>query len=140
MPVKYKSVVRPWVSDLSYKMQAVLLSALRGPDGIPKEDICKKFTRNLRGVILFPAIPNPPIGSFMNGGYIDAESCYQFVHHLDHYPNHWVTHFAHACEIVGYKHPDDEIATWWGNLYAGIVQDGMHMRLESCDDMERRLA
>lgn len=28
----------------------------------------------------------------------------EFLASIDHYPNHWLLHFMHACEIVGYKH------------------------------------
>lgn len=47
-----KCVVLPWVATLSFKEQTVLLSALRGCDGIDKEDISKQFTRKFRAAIL----------------------------------------------------------------------------------------
>lgn len=38
------SVVKLWVSELSFKQQTVLLSALRGCDGRSKKDISKAIT------------------------------------------------------------------------------------------------
>lgn len=52
-------VVRPWLADLTYKQQTVLLSAIRGCDGAAKEDMNKKFVRAYRSVLLHNAAPRP---------------------------------------------------------------------------------
>lgn len=131
------SVVREWIAELPFKMQAVLLSALRGCDGKPKEDPSKKLTRALRGVMLYPAVSERPDNSFM-GGDLDGNHIDVFLKNLDHYPVHWLLHFAHACEIVGYFHPDAVTRAGWYGLYAE-VGDALHLRPETKDQLCVRL-
>ncbi len=133
------SVVRPWLADCcSFKMQAVLLSALRGCDGLPKEDISKQITRKYRSVLFFPAEKEIAKRTFMNTDGATPEIIQQFCSHLDHYPMHWLMHFTHAIEIVGYKHPDIDIRNWWGRLYSNICC-GLHVRPETVEECNYRL-
>ena len=134
------SVVRSWVHEsCTLKQQTVLLSALRGCDGIRKEDISKKFTRKFRNVILLAADRDSPKspGTFMYDKVTDVD-IEQFINHLDHYPMHWLMHFTHAVEIVGYKHPIDEISHWWYKLYLGIGS-GLHFNVELESQLDNRL-
>ncbi len=48
------SVVKYWITELSWKQQTVILSALRGCDGKSKEDISKPVTRFFRHLIPRP--------------------------------------------------------------------------------------
>ena len=41
----------------------------------------------------------------------------EFMTNLDPYPMHWLMHFLHACEIVGYKHSDRNIRDFWSDFY-----------------------
>lgn len=137
-----ESVVRAWVANCcSFKEQAVLLSALRGCDGIPKEDISKKFTRKLRATMLYPAtihVMSREVDSYMKT-VITKDDVTYFVKHLDHYPMHWVMHFAHACEIVGYRHPNNEIQSFWMDVYQRMVCEGLHLHKEFLCDLDARL-
>ena len=137
-----KSVVRPWLAyHCSFKEQAVVLSALRGCDGIPKEDISKKFTRKLRSVLFYPAMVNvmsDEVDKYMKST-ITSGDMDQFVRHLDHYPMHWVLHFAHACEIVGYRHPDSRIGDFWKDVYVRMVREGLHLNPETIEQLDSRL-
>lgn len=132
------SVVRPWVGNLPFKMQAVLLSALRGCDGKERDDKAKKLTRTMRGVLLLPAVSNAEIGSFMNDPPTGEETD-AFLKDLDHYPMHWLMHFTHAAEIIGYQHPDKEISFWWRGLYYAIATEGLHLLPETQEMLWNRL-
>lgn len=130
-----RDVVRPWLCDLTYKQQTVLLSAIRGCDGAGKEDLSKKFVRAYRSVLLFNAAPGA--GQFMHPS-IQVEDIEKFLNSLDHYPMHWLMHFTHAVEIVGYNHPQKDIRNWWYNLYLGIVS-ALHLLPESFSENNARL-
>lgn len=135
------SVVKAWVGDLlSFKQQTVLLSALRGCDGKPKEDVSKILTRKLRGEILLSAdtVSKSTPGTFMGAPDDMATAANKFVANLDHYPVHWLMHFAHAVEIVGYYHPDPTTAKWWLSLYEAILA-ALHVSPESKAQNEERL-
>lgn len=133
-----RTVVQDWVSHLPFRMQAVLLSALRGCDGKPKEDPSKKLTRKLRGVMLHPAFSDVALGTFLNDE-VRKEHVAHFLRNLDPYPMHWLMHFAHATEIVGYYHPDDEIRRWWQGIYGGICE-AMHLVPEPKEMLDHRLS
>ncbi len=100
-----ESDVHEWVSDLPFKMQAVLLSALRGCDGVRKEDPSKALVRKYRALILKPAAGSTP-RSFMHDNVTQSD-VELFLSDIDHYPLHWYIHFMHAAEIVGWYKPDD---------------------------------
>lgn len=135
-----ESVVKSWIADIPFKMQVVLLSALRGCDGIPKEDISKQITRAFRSVLLFPAVTNHnDPNMFMSvDPDLDKHIAY-FSQHLDHYPNHFVTHLIHAFEIVGYKHPDLDVRNLWFAGYKACAE-GMHLRIEAEHSLDERLS
>lgn len=69
---------------------------------------------------------------------ITGEDVEKFVNQLDHYQMHWLMHFLHAVEIVGYHHPHAELRAWWHDLYLTIV-DALHLRPESFEDNQTRL-
>ncbi|MCT2398488.1 hypothetical protein [Novosphingobium mangrovi (ex Huang et al. 2023)] len=62
----------------------------------------------------------------------------QYLRELDALPHHFQLHFMHAAEIVGYKHPDEEIRAWWHGTYLRLVHD-MHLWPETEDQLDRRL-
>ena len=123
------SVVKSWVGDIPWMCQSVLFCALRGCDGVPKEDASKHITRAIRHVVLNNAKND---GSFMN---VDPPSQ---LPTLDQYPYHWVTHVMHAVEIIGYCHPDASVRARWAGLYADFCY-ALHVPPESVADMLKRL-
>ena len=131
-------VVNDWLNVCSLKQQTVLLSALRGCDGKMKEDYSKPFTRKLRSVLLRNAGGVQTKGKFM-ADFVGNEELSAFISNLDHYPMHWLLHFLHAIEIVGYKHPDKLIRDFWYNLYYEIV-NALHLSVESESALDVRLA
>ncbi len=61
-----------------------------------------------------------------------------FLANLDPYPLHWLLHFAHACEIVGYKHPQPLVRFYWSSLY-DLICCSFHMEPEKEEDLDLRL-
>ena len=128
------SVVKDWVSNLTWKQQTVLFCALRGCDTAEKNDPAKFIVRNLRGTVLNNA--GTPDGEFMQ--YTEVNLVDFTKNNLDAYPIHFILHVAHAAEIIGYKHPDPEVRAYWYNVYETIVH-AFHMNVESVQQMEYRL-
>lgn len=164
-----KSVLQDWVMTLPMMQQAVLCSALRGPDGVSKLSNVKVPLRFFRGVILNPADPElieqGRLDVFMtfNLGYYDPDEgtgyvkdgvafsrfqaiCAEFLSDLDQYNIHFLTHFMHAIEIVGYKYgrgklvggPELQIREQWNWLYAELCR-ALHVYPESIDQLNERL-
>ena len=140
-------------------MQAVLLSAIRGPDGITKETPAKNLLRWYRRCVLISAfdkvaITNPvdPRGGSFTGPSLAAceldelgwwqlgmdKVVTEYLKDCDQYPLHYHLHFLHAVEIVGYKHPYPKIRAWWFSTYKRMVHD-MHMLPESETLLDERL-
>lgn len=61
-----------------------------------------------------------------------------YLSHLDELPHHFQLHFMHAAEIVGYKHPDEPLRSWWNRLYRRLAND-MHLNPETAMQMDKRL-
>lgn len=117
-------------------MQSVLITACRGPDGIRKDHPVKVLIRFLRRSFLICAFDgkvrwspyDPGGGSFTgplhlrnpNGGedhpyehgHID-KFIEIYLRHVDELPHHFQLHLMHAAEILGYKHPDDDVRRFW---------------------------
>lgn len=128
-------VLQDWLDELSLKQQTVLLSALRGCDGVRKNDISKIVSRYLRSVILKNAAT--PTSSFMSTS-TKWEDIVAFRKDMDAYPTHYILHFIHAAEIIGYFHPDVEVSSFWLDAYYLFV-DAMHLNVESKEINQWRL-
>lgn len=153
-----KSVFQEWTSALPMMQQTVLLTAVRGPDGLPKYGPCKYLLRWFRRCILLSAMDKRALttpyenngGSFTGpsitikpGQENDWEELMEpliagYLQSLDAIPHHFQLHFMHAAEILGYKHPDTRIREWWCALYLRLVKD-MHLYPESEQQMDERL-
>ena len=134
-----ESVVKGWLAlHCTFKQQTVLLSALRGCDGKPKDDPSKTLTKALRDAVLYSADKDRKPGSFMSPEDVVAK-LEAFLADLDHYPVHWLMHFAHACEIIGYKHPDIWIRRRWLTLYRAICEK-LNVMPEDPELLDARLA
>lgn len=135
------TVIRPWVSELPWKQQGVLLCACRGVDGFPKEHVSKPLTRAYRQTLMLCAdMDLAATGSaFMSTQPLDRELADNFMNfQLDSYPMHWLLHFIHAIEIVGYKHPIPSTRKFWFDLYIRIVKS-LHLHPEAEWEMDNRL-
>ncbi len=157
------NVMQPWVEDLSFMQQTVLLAAIRGPDGVPKYGPTKLLLRWYRRCILLSAMDgkvlempfDPGGGSFTGPNYEPVSKAVaemighdwrqsmasivgEYLRELDAIPHHFQLHFLHAVEIVGYKHPDSDIRCWWFGTYERLVHD-MHLWPETEAQLDRRL-
>ena len=135
MQYKGKCVVREWVFNLSFKQQTVLLCALRGCDNVDKYDLSKEFIRALRNVVLYNAGVE---GSEFVTSNATIESAKEFSKCMDKYPIHFILHFVHAAEVIGYNHPEKEVADWWLKVYEVFV-NAFHMNLETKEENDVRL-
>jgi hypothetical protein len=132
------SVLQEWVADLGLRHQGVLMSCIRGCDNVPKEDATKLLARCLRAAVLRSFDERPT--SFIE--HVDfAELRLRMVAVLqnhDHYPVHYLMHLMHGAEIIGYKHPNEEIARRWRWFYTKLAQC-FHLFPETGYDLEIRL-
>lgn len=150
-----KSVLQDWTQNLTMMQQTVLLTAIRGPDGLPKYGCVKMLLRWYRRCVLLSAMdgkvlenPYDNNGGSFTGPSIDTESeiwelpmnnlVSQYLRELDAIPHHFQMHFMHSAEILGYKHPNTRIRAWWKNVYSRLVND-MHLSPELEEDMDGRL-
>lgn len=132
-----KSVVQDWLSgdNISWKQQTVVLSSLRGCDGQSKYDLSKKLTRQLRSTILHNA--GAADTSFMRNT-MTLEEVRELAEDSDKYPIHYYMHALHACEVIGFKHPDKEIREWFNGAYL-IMVDALHLKPETEEECDYRL-
>lgn len=135
------SLLRDWVCELPLMMQGVLVAAVRGCDGIDKEDVTKPLVREYRLCIMRNAKPMADL--LGKGGFMDMAPSFngrvkQLCNNLDKYPLHFITHLMHAAEIIMHKHPDAQVRGRWSKLYYGIV-DALHLQPESAHEMDKRL-
>jgi hypothetical protein len=151
-----QSVVQEWVAELPFQMQAVLLMALRGPDGIEKKSPAKQLLHALRGCILHPAfdmeetIPTDKDGDYQWNCYMVHPECIKslwfdrvvndFFADVDKYPMHFLMHLLHAIEILGYEYPYDMgVTTKWAVLYNYWCEQ-YHLRPETRYELHNRLS
>lgn len=127
-------VLQDWLQSLSYKQQSVLLSALRGCDGVRKNDPSKAVVRQLRNDILKNADGQE---AFMSNKR-DWKAIQKLTTHMDRYPMHYIMHGIQAMEILGYYHPDPEIAEYWNNAYTLFVRK-LHLQPETKAENAERL-
>lgn len=151
------NVVQSWVSRLPMMQQTVLLTAVRGPDGLPKYHPAKYVLRWYRRCILLSALDGKVLtdpvdqngGSFTGpstGGSSDPsewaplmdDRVTDYLRSLDEVPHHFQMHLMHAVEILGYKHPVPQIRAWWHAVYVRLVHD-MHLWPETEDQLDARL-
>ncbi len=150
------NVLQPWLSDLPVMQQTVLLTAIRGPDVIAKYHRVKFLLRWFRRCVLMSAMDgrvlltpvDPGGGSFTGPSYLSDKSAdwpvmmegqvSDYLTATDELPHHFQMHFMHATEILGYKHPDDTIRSFWYLTYVRLVRD-MHLYPESRDQLDERL-
>lgn len=134
-------IIRAWAAALGLRHQGVLVSAVRGCDSVERECPSKYLVRVFRGVLL-----NAYCGDIYKSSSFmvpfDSETwdheAADFLRSIDHFPNHWILHFMHACEIVGYKHPDDTIRLAFLNMYEKLVRK-FHLMPETEGELDRRL-
>lgn len=134
------SVLQEWVQRLTFMQQSVLITAMRGPDGIAKDHVSKLLIRWLRRCVLYSAFnskqqgqpfaftdPFTPGGGSFTGPSLPSHVVPEptpdwrremdlvlrdYLATLDEVPHHFQLHFMHAAEIVGYEYHKDEYPPW----------------------------
>ncbi|WP_210269133.1 hypothetical protein [Tardiphaga robiniae] len=151
-------VIQEWIHALPLMQQTVLLTAIRGPDGIGKYHPVKYLLRWFRRCTLYSAMdrrilktPFEDGGGSFTGPSFDIsrhgrvnvttwmdELAGEYLRSLDELPHHFQMHFMHAAEILGYKHPDAAVRAWWEKTYLRLVHD-LHLWPETVEQLDRRL-
>ena len=150
-------VTQEWTHSLTCMQQTVLLTAVRGPDGVAKYHPVKFLLRWYRRCVLLGALdhnvfqtPYEQGGGSFTGPSYGADTAHsdwevqmatvldRYLQSLDELPHHFQLHLMHAAEIVGYKHPDRKIRRWWNHVYRELVND-MHLNVESETELDYRL-
>lgn len=139
--IQIEPVLHDWVCRLPFQMQALLLTAMRGPDENNKFNAAKKIIRYLRGVVIKPAGDwnGTNDNDFMWGDYdMFQDFCLEFWQDHDQYPHHFIMHLVHCAEVVGYKLHDKLIRKEWSKFYLDAC-DAFHMTPETEQQMDDRL-
>lgn len=151
-------VTQAWTHSIPMMQQSVLLSAIRGPDGLAKYGGgAKMLLRWLRRCVLLSAMDGKVLADPIeaNGGSFTGPSLdgpdeedhwsdrmqahvNDYLRQIDALPHHFQMHFLHAAEIIGYKHPDAQIRLFWNRLYLRLVND-FHLWPETEEQMDSRL-
>ncbi len=156
-----RSVLQDWVTELPMMQQTVLLTAVRGPDGLRKYHPTKYLLRWYRRCILLSALDGKVLEDPIepNGGSFTGPSCVhriptvaiaddwpgqmddhvtEYLRSLDEVPLHFHLHLMHAVQILGYKHPNQQTRDWWRHVYNRLVHD-MHLWPETEEQLDARL-
>ena len=136
MNTEGRPVIQEWAWKLSWKQQAVMLSALRGCDMADKEDPAKPFCRRLRGAVLLSGGADDNC-EFMRSD-IGLDDIIKFTKQIDRYPVHFLLHLIHAAEVIGFNHPEKTEADFWRAFYHNMVQ-AFHMYPETKEQNDFRL-
>lgn len=144
------SVQPLWMRALPLQQQSVLFLGARGPDGTAKFHPCKPVVIAYRATVFIAA----KYGRSLNWGekadtfmsldiFADADRWDQAVatwfENNGSLPHHYLLHFYHGVEILGYKHPDVRFRDRWLGFYYKAC-DEMHVRQETEEQMDKRLA
>lgn len=136
-----ESVLHNWVHELTFQMQALLLTAMRGPDENNKYNAAKAIIRYLRSAVIKPAGDwhGENDNDFMWGDYSKFNDyAAAFWQDHDEYPHHFIMHLIHCAEVVGYKHPEKTTSNYWFTFYTNAC-DAFHMSPETEQEMDDRL-
>lgn len=144
------SIIQDWAAELGLRHQGVLVSAIRGCDGMLREDSSKHLVRFYRACLLKSHCEHPRDASSYMIWPKDCQNLRQWDYEFkkggfDHYPMHWLTHFIFAAEIVGYHYPETcpldstvPVKHFWGLFYKRMVRR-LHLNPETKEELDARL-
>ena len=143
------SVQPAWATRLSIQQQSVLFLACRGPDGVGKRHDCKPLVVAYRACALVAAKYARQLewgehgDSFMSMAEFSKDHIWKilvdnFFRSHDSLPHHFLMHFYHGAQILGFKHPDVRVRDRWAAFYERAVEE-MHLSPETEAEMDKRL-
>lgn len=132
--------------ELPLREQGTLLTCVRGCDLEPKSWTStgvayspgRRLTAFVRWCFMVPADErevNSQEGAFMMISPPDPFKPSEF----GHLPEHWYAHIMHALEVIGYRHPLDDIRPIAHRMYLKMVHN-LHLQPESKEQMIERLS
>lgn len=136
------SVLQSWVMLLPLREQGCLMTAVRGCDLTPKrplDSLERRIVSAIRAGFMVAADPretDSEPGSFMSLKIPDAKT--EKLSTLGHYPLHWVAHVMHACEVLGYRHPDPHVSAPFRDLYTEFCHM-LHVPMETFETYSKRM-
>lgn len=137
-----KSILKDWVMELGLRHQGVLVAAVRGCDTAPRHDTSKLLSRCLRAEILNAHVGDETKAKTFIERVSDGELAQRMKAVLDNhdqYPHHFIMHFVHAAEILGYKLPKTSVTkVLWLGFYSKACRK-LHMNPESEFQLDARL-
>lgn len=135
------SVLQDWVIELPLREQGTLLTAVRGCDlteKLPLDSVERQLVASIRCAFMNPAdvrkVDSEPGCFFQTEPPLDWKPSL-----FDHYPLHWFAHVMHACEVIGYRHPDGRLAMTF-SLISWRMAHSLHLEPETRDAMIKRLS
>lgn len=161
-----RSALQTWVEYLSLMQQSVLMSAIRGCDGLPKRHKAKAIIKFYRRSILLSAFDGKALddpfaegGGSFTGPIADLKDwavnlkinqydwkCSQlqkvaddFVDSRDELHAHYQIHMMHGFEIVGYKHPIETTRDFFSSVYERLAK-AYHLWPETEAQLDLRLS
>lgn len=117
------------------------MAAMRGCDGVGKQDVTKPLMRAIRAVTLVPYDArelNEPKGYMYFTPESFLESIKVVSKSMDEYPLHFILHLIHGLEVIGYKHPVADVRNAFRTGYETLVRK-FHMTPEAEAHMDERL-
>lgn len=147
------TVLQDWTSTISHRQQGVLLLALRGPDGFPKESGVKNIIRSLRACVMNSGDTKTALAlgeallskhdTFMTMEYLSDSNVWtteleHFVRNIDVHNVHFLQHLLHATMVLSFNHPDVTISSRWCEC-ANRIARKLHIKLESRAEFTHRL-
>jgi len=127
------NVILSWMGELTWKQQSVILSALRGPDNSYSPKI-KKITKWLRRVTQNNAdLSSSYMGQEKLPSISLIEKEFEFT------TIHYAIHFLQTLEIIGYKHPDENVSNIAKGYYTLLVKNTLNLNPETESQLEKRL-
>lgn len=138
-----------WTESLTLQQQAVLVLALRGPDGFPKHHPYKPILYYYRACVIKAAHVgrtlqfNESCGSFMTLVGFTHDHDWNNVLNMfrgveDELPLHYYSHLMHGSQILAYKHSAELVRSRWTEFYLSCC-DYLHVSPESERTMDGRL-
>lgn len=131
------SVIQDWIHQMPLRMQSVLVMATRGPDTHRAPGI-KQLTRWIRSLVFVPGNPNNVV-EFMLIELPERLPEKGSIHReLEFTTQHYYSHLMHGLQVIGYRHPDDQIREHAFLLYQDMCSL-FHLPVETLLMFEHRL-